>query len=173
MFEPMFCGSKKLKLIALGKPQAQERVKVYKVGKFTHGTDPEKSRNEKAYIRALANNEVIATNWEVCHKEMPVGIEIKCYREIPQSTAMWKRYAAKLGLIVPVTKKGDVDNIAKLCLDALTGVVYHDDAQIFDLHITVRYSDTPRTEITVTGYFVNVGEIKDKVKLEQAKEKQK
>ena len=35
--------------------------------------------------------------------------------------------------IVPV--KPDVDNVAKLLLDCLSGILYVDDAQVVDLHI--------------------------------------
>lgn len=44
----------------------------------------------------------------------------------------------------------DVDNLAKLCLDALTGVVWNNDCQIGELHATlVRGDSAPRTEIEV------------------------
>lgn len=173
MFEPMFCGKKKLEITVLGKPQPQQRVRVVSFAGKAHGVDPKASRDGKANIKALATQKVLENGWELCHKDMPVSIDIRCFKPIPSGVTLWKKIAAKLGLVVPLTRGGDADNIAKLCMDALTGVVYHDDAQVFDLHVTSRFSDTPRTEITVTGYFVNVGEIKDKVKLEQAKEKQK
>ena len=43
----------------------------------------------------------------------------------------------------------DVDNVAKAVLDALTGVVFHDDSQVEKLLVTKRQSD--RARITVTA----------------------
>jgi len=42
----------------------------------------------------------------------------------------------------------DVDNVAKAVLDALTGVVFHDDSQVEKLLVTKRESDTARITVT-------------------------
>lgn len=55
----------------------------------------------------------------------------------------------KLNGKVNPTKKPDLDNIAKLCLDGLNGLAYYDDSQITNLFISKRYSETPRVEITL------------------------
>lgn len=39
------------------------------------------------------------------------------------------------------TKKSDVDNIAKIVMDALNGVVYKDDAQICELFVQKKYGE--------------------------------
>lgn len=39
------------------------------------------------------------------------------------------------------SKKPDVDNLAKLIMDALNGVLYKDDGQVSILHCEKRYSD--------------------------------
>lgn len=44
---------------------------------------------------------------------------------------------------------GDIDNLAKAILDALTGVLWSDDSQISELHITKNISDKPRLEIEI------------------------
>lgn len=36
----------------------------------------------------------------------------------------------------PYTTKPDVDNIAKLVMDGLNGVAYHDDKQVIQLHVS-------------------------------------
>lgn len=46
-------------------------------------------------------------------------------------------------------KKPDVENCAKAVLDFLSGLVYRDDAQIFELHVRKIYSAEPGVEIEV------------------------
>lgn len=80
-----------------------------------------------------------------------IRVQIRAYMGIPKSTPK-KRRTEMLGK--GVLKKPDVDNIAKIILDALNGVAYEDDKQITRLDIEKRYSDTPRVE-------VQIGEIRD------------
>jgi len=51
--------------------------------------------------------------------------------------------------VVHHTKKPDVENCAKAILDYLTGLIYRDDAQVCELHLTKAYSDQPGVEIEV------------------------
>ena len=54
---------------------------------------------------------------------------ILAYFEPPKSISKKKRAEMLEGKIWPA-KKPDSDNIAKVVLDALTGIAYHDDTQI-------------------------------------------
>lgn len=58
--------------------------------------------------------------------------------------------AVTVALYWPDRRKHDVDNI-KVLLDALTGIVWEDDGQIVDLHITKEFDKkAPRVEMTVS-----------------------
>ena len=48
-------------------------------------------------------------------------------------------------------KRGDLDNTAKVTLDALNGIAYSDDSQIVELH-AYRFDDkdNPRMEVEIT-----------------------
>lgn len=47
-------------------------------------------------------------------------------------------------------QEADADNCCKLILDALTGVVWIDDAQVIELHLYVeRGANRPRTELRI------------------------
>lgn len=47
-------------------------------------------------------------------------------------------------------RRHDVDNYAKLVLDALNTLAWHDDSQVTELHAAVRHgSDNPRTAVVV------------------------
>ena len=48
------------------------------------------------------------------------------------------------------TVKPDIDKLARSVLDALTGVCWQDDAQVCDLILSKRYSDTPGLTVTVS-----------------------
>ena len=50
---------------------------------------------------------------------------------------------------IPHTKKPDCDNMGKICLDALNGVAYPDDAQINKLYISKKYGKDAKIRITI------------------------
>lgn len=47
----------------------------------------------------------------------------------------------------PDSPTHDVDNVAKAVLDALTGVVFHDDSQVERLHVEKIVGDRPRVKV--------------------------
>jgi crossover junction endodeoxyribonuclease RusA len=47
------------------------------------------------------------------------------------------------------TTKPDIDKIARAVLDAMTGVIYRDDAQVVALRVAKFYGDPPRLEIAI------------------------
>ena len=70
------------------------------------------------------------------------------YRAIPKSMNKTRRMKAIKGEIRP-GKRPDIDNIEKAIWDALTGLVWKDDAQVVDGTRVKYYSNTPRVEVTV------------------------
>ena len=64
---------------------------------------------------------------------------ITAYYQPPQKTSKKKLQAMAVGSVKP-TKKPDCDNIAKIILDSLNGIAYHDDAQVVSLHVEKRYA---------------------------------
>lgn len=67
---------------------------------------------------------------------------------IPKSTPKYKRPDMITGKTRP-TVTPDWDNIGKLVCDALNGVAYDDDKVICEAAVYKKYSETPKTEITV------------------------
>ena len=80
-------------------------------------------------------------------KDVPVRICISVIQEIPKSWSKKKRLQAESGEIVPLSRNGDVDNIAKSILDALNGFAYEDDCQVTTLIVTKQYGAKPRAEV--------------------------
>jgi crossover junction endodeoxyribonuclease RusA len=53
----------------------------------------------------------------------------------------------------PHTKRPDVDKLARAALDALTGVIFKDDSQVFSLHAVKRYAleeEAPHVNIMIS-----------------------
>ena len=82
-------------------------------------------------------------------KDVPVRISITVRQEIPKSWSKKKRSEAESGEIVPLSRNGDIDNIAKSIMDALNGFAYEDDCQVTTLVITKIYAVQPGADITL------------------------
>ena len=75
-----------------------------------------------------------------------IKVVIKAYFTIPKSTSKKKRMEMIEGKIRP-TKKPDTDNLAKIILDSLNTIAFHDDKQIVDLSVEKYYSEESRIEV--------------------------
>lgn len=82
-------------------------------------------------------------------KDVPVKACIEIIQQIPKSWSNKKHLKAERGEIVPTSRNGDVDNIAKSILDALNGYVYLDDCQVTMLMITKRYGTDPYVVVRI------------------------
>ena len=80
--------------------------------------------------------------------EKPCKVLIKAQFEIPKSWTKARKAAAAADIIYP--GKPDIDNIAKIVLDSFNGVVFEDDAQVYDLKVFKRYAEEPCLITTVT-----------------------
>lgn len=78
--------------------------------------------------------------------DVAVRMRMVAYYTIPKSTSKKRKLAMLLEHIHPL-KKPDCDNIAKIICDALNGIAYHDDSQIYSLNVEKLYSETPRVEV--------------------------
>lgn len=56
----------------------------------------------------------------------------------------------QMSLFFGTRRKQDIDNYSKLVLDSLSGIVYEDDSQIFNLNIVKFYDkENPRVELII------------------------
>lgn len=83
--------------------------------------------------------------------EKPVRIKIVAFFAPPKSTKRRDRIEMLANRILP-EKKPDVDNVAKIILDALNKIAYKDDAQVVELSVKKLYSE-------VAKVFVHIEEI--------------
>ncbi|GAB1809805.1 RusA family crossover junction endodeoxyribonuclease [Priestia megaterium] len=105
--------------------------------------DPQKSKDFKQYVKLVASeykpNQLLSG---------PLELNVKVFKPILKSFSKKKKLEAEQGILRPVSKP-DVDNYVKGIKDALNKVIWNDDSQIVDLHVSKFYSETPRIEVAV------------------------
>ena len=79
----------------------------------------------------------------------PLELRVKVYKSTLKSFSKKKAAEAERGELRPA-KKPDVDNYIKGIKDGLNKVIWQDDSQIVDLHVSKFYSSSPRIEVEVT-----------------------
>lgn len=137
-----------------GKPVAKARprgrIMVPKTGKaFVSMYSPAKTASEEGAIRhfahlAMAGRPLLTG---------PLEFRVCAYLPITASWPKKKIAAAMAGLLYPPSKP-DVDNYAKLAMDALNEIAYADDSQVVNLLAYKRYSDHPRLSVVVKQILV-------------------
>ncbi|MFT4146411.1 MAG: RusA family crossover junction endodeoxyribonuclease [Mobilitalea sp.] len=121
-----------------GKPQGKARARTTKYGSYT----PEKTVLYENYIKLCYQNESSYISAK------PLYVYIYAFLQIPKNTP--KKYIKdmEIGNIRPI-KKPDIDNIAKVILDALNGIAYKDDTQVIGLTVAKMYARNPFVEVTI------------------------
>lgn len=73
----------------------------------------------------------------------PIWADIIIKYDIPKSTSKKQRELMLQDIIKP-TKKPDIDNILKIIFDALNGIAYKDDTQLYRVTCTKMFSEEPK-----------------------------
>ena len=140
-----------------GEPVAWQRRVVTKAGQqFT----PAKARARMAEVRWAFDQ--AAPGWKP--HEGPVRLVMRCYFPPPKSWPKWHHAGLKRACgcssAMPFEqqdsfraccKKPDVSNLVKLIEDALNGLAYRDDAQIWSEHSYTMWG-VAQTGVTLTFY---------------------
>jgi Holliday junction resolvase RusA-like endonuclease len=124
-----------------GTPVAQGRPRFSSQSGFTRAYDPKKSKDFKQYVKLVASEHRPKTLLEG-----PLQLSVKVYKPSLKSFSKKKKAAAESGELRPVTKP-DVDNYVKGIKDACNKVLWKDDSQVVDLHVSKWYSEIPRIEV--------------------------
>lgn len=80
-----------------------------------------------------------------------ISVTIKAYFSIPKNASKKQREEMLNNNISPV-KKPDIDNIAKIILDALNKLAFNDDNQIIKLSIEKVYSEEEKVSVLIEEY---------------------
>lgn len=107
-----------------GVPQGKARPRFTRNG---HTYTPQKTKDYENLIKQCCLNELNKYGYD--KYSGAIWVDIQAFFPIPKSVTESQAEYMKRGCIVPL-KKPDVDNIAKVVLDALNGVAYNDDKQV-------------------------------------------
>ena len=125
-------------------PVGKQRARYARRGNFVQTYTPEKTRNYEALLKEAAIEAMGASE----PLETPVSLYLYIRVPIPKSCTKKRLEAIENGSEKP-TKKPDASNILKSVEDGMNGVVYHDDSQIINLHVSKVYSSLPGVDICV------------------------
>lgn len=124
-------------------PVPQLRPRVSSRGGYVRVYDPPKVANFKRILRSLAVNQYARPPLIG-----PLSVSLTFYRPVQSSISKTERERRLSNQSKPVVKP-DTDNYIKATLDALNGVLWHDDAQIVKVTAEKRYSDHPKITVSV------------------------
>jgi Holliday junction resolvase RusA-like endonuclease len=137
----------KLSIVIPGNPQGKARARTCKTG---YSYTPENTVLYENLIKMSFLGKYGARGKIKSQGKQKIALKLEIYAgfQIPKSFSNKDRIAALSGDLLP-TKKPDSDNIAKVVADALNGIAYDDDAQITDLTVIKRYTETPCVKVTI------------------------
>lgn len=134
-----------------GMPMGQPRPRFTSIQGHTRAYEPVKAKEYKSYARLKC---VQALKDEGVDMPVPVAgtgyrIDIVAFKEPPKSFSRKKAIMALKGELVPVTKP-DLDNVAKIVLDALNGVMWRDDSEVTALSVHKVYGERSTVKVSVS-----------------------
>jgi Holliday junction resolvase RusA-like endonuclease len=137
-----------VRIVIPGVPKAWERAghRIARTGdgkQFVSTYTPAQTRSEQGAMKLFANRAMEGRP----PLDGAIDLRLCAFMPVPRSWSGRKQQAALSGEIRP-TGKPDADNLLKQ-VDALTGIVFRDDAQITEATVWKRYSDQPRMVIEV------------------------
>lgn len=143
--------SKEIRFTVLGRPQPQGSMKGFvlpgKDGRKPRAILTSDNASMKPYRQqvgwaALDARAKAGHNGLFAEKQVPVGLELNFYLEKPKSIPKKREH---------ISVKPDIDKLCRSTIDAMTGVMFADDAQIVQLSASKHYGIPERVEIVVTN----------------------
>ena len=136
---PMNNGERMIQIEIPGNPVPKGRHRTTKSG---HSYTPTKTKKWEQIARLMASDQMKGQD----PMSGAIDLIVSAFFAIPKSWPKWKKDAAEKGLVVH-TSRPDYDNILKAAADALNGIVFYDDSQIFNGYTNKMYSTKPCVKI--------------------------
>jgi len=124
-----------------GTPVPQGSMKAFIPPGFSRPiitSDNEKLKPWRNEVAGCALVEMKRNKFERCGRRVPIVIEVTFFFHPTKDRRM-----------VHKTTKPDIDKLLRAMLDALTGIVFEDDAQVTDCILRKRFDSPARVEITI------------------------
>lgn len=125
-----------------GKPVGKGRPRFRRMGNFVQTYTPTATADYEKLVRLRFQNAggVIT--------DKPVKVEVVALFAPPKATKKKQKAEMLANRVLPI-KKPDVDNIAKIILDALNKIAYIDDSQVIELIVKKRYSAESKVTVHI------------------------
>ena len=127
-----------------GPPMGKQRHRVSRGRMYT----PRPTAEYEAKVEEACMAEMKRRDMVMYSPGEPLGIQVLAYYPIPKSWSKKKQMQAVMGLIAPTTKP-DADNVLKIVMDGLNGIIYEDDKQIVFAEVKKIYSTEPCVEVGI------------------------
>ena len=131
-----------------GKPFGKQRPRFQRAGSFVKTYTPQETVNYENLVKYNCQEAMAELNWDGWFNDEPLEVFILSCYEIPKSYSNKRREDALKKRLFP-TKKPDIDNVAKIILDSLSSVLFHDDTQVISIHVDKIYTKSPTTKVIV------------------------
>ena len=118
-----------------GEPRGKGRPKFARRGNFVKTYTDAKTASYEDQIRFYA----LKAMGDTKAIQGAVRVFISIRMSVPKSYSVKRREACLSGSEKPL-KKPDWDNVAKSICDAMNGIIYVDDTQIIEAHVTKQYA---------------------------------
>jgi Holliday junction resolvase RusA-like endonuclease len=138
-----------LNLTFPGVPKATQSARFAKIGKFMRSYQPKEQVEWKNYLKLEARQQ-LPESWTII-QDQPITLSATFV--FPPLKSWPKQTLAQLdaGAVIPKTSRPDLtDNLMKGMIDALTGILWHDDALVAEVHSRKIYGHNPATHIELT-----------------------
>lgn len=126
-----------MKFEILGKPTGKGRPRLGKYGTYT----PQKTKDYEDLVKLSFKNK-----YKVKPSEREIKMKITAVFEPPRRLSKKKR-AELIDWEQGYMHKPDIDNIAKIILDALNGLAYKDDNQVTTLLLFKQYGTADKVVV--------------------------
>jgi Holliday junction resolvase RusA-like endonuclease len=117
-----------------GQPVGKGRPRFTRSG---HVYTPDKTKRYEMRLAGEASNVMMVRQLDPI--TVPCKVLIRAQFQIPKSWTKAKKLQAERREIFP--GKPDIDNVAKIVLDAFNGVVFEDDKQVHALRVLKAFGD--------------------------------
>lgn len=134
-------------IILLGTPTPFARMRLSRGG--VHFV-PTEQRNATAALRYEA--QAVMQLLGAALFDEPLSLHLLAEFPVPASWSKKKRDRAILGEVRPAGRP-DIDNLYKLAADAMSGIVYRDDALVVECWLRKVYGVQPKLVVTVAPIF--------------------